>query len=61
MIGKVQKFVSEVVVELKKVTWSTRRELFEATWIVLLSSAFLGVYIGAADFVLSKFVGLLIR
>ena len=61
MIGKVQKFVSEVVVELKKVSWSTRQELFEATWIVLLSSAFLGVYIGATDFVLSKFVGLLIR
>ena len=51
----------EVVVELKKVSWSTRKELFEATWIVIISSAFLGVYIGTADFVLSKLVGLLIR
>lgn len=61
MIGKIQKFVMEVVVELKKVSWSTRRELMDATWLILLSSAFLGVYIGAADFVLSKIVGLLIK
>ena len=61
MIGKIKNFVMEVVVELKKVSWSTRKELMEATWLILLSSAFLGVYIGAADFVLSKIVGLLIR
>ena len=60
MIGKVQKFISEVVVELKKVSWSTRKDLFDATWIVLLSSVFLGVFIGATDFVLSKLVGIVI-
>ena len=61
MIAKIRNFVTEVIVELKKVSWSTRHELFEATWIVLISSAFLGVYIGTTDFVLSKLVGLLIR
>ena len=61
MIAKIRNFVTEVIVELKKVSWSTRQELFEATWIVLISSAFLGVYIGTTDFVLSKLVGLLIR
>ena len=61
MIGKIRKFIAEVVVELKKVTWSTRSELIEATWIVMVSSAVLGIYIGATDFVLSKMLGLLIR
>ena len=61
MIAPVRNFVMEVVTELKKVTWSTRQELLEATWIVLVSSAILGVYIGGADFVLSKFVGLVIK
>jgi len=61
MIGKIRNFVSEVVVELKKVSWSTRHELMEATWIVLISSVFLGIYIGTTDFVLSKLVGLLIK
>ena len=61
MFTKIRNFISEVVVELKKVSWSTRRELFDATWLVLISSALLGVFIGTTDFVLSKLVGLLIR
>ena len=60
MIGKVQKFVSEVAVELKKVSWSTRKDLIDATWIVLLSSILLGVFIGMTDFVLSKMLGIII-
>ncbi|OHA00900.1 MAG: preprotein translocase subunit SecE [Candidatus Sungbacteria bacterium RIFCSPHIGHO2_02_FULL_47_11] len=61
MLGKIQKFVSEVAVELKKVSWLTRQELIDATWIVILSSIFLGIFIGCADFVLSKLLGLIIR
>ena len=61
MIAKTQKFISEVVVELKKVSWSTRKELIDATWIVLISAVILGVYISACDFVLSKFLGVIIR
>ena len=61
MIGQAQKFIAEVVVVLKKVSWSTRQEVVDATWIVIISSACLGVFIGAADFVLSKLLGLLIR
>lgn len=61
MLGKVQKFITEVIVELKKVSWSTRKELMDATWLVLISSAILGVYIGTTDFALSKLLGLIIR
>ena len=61
MIGAVRKFVAEVIAELKKVSWSTRRDLIDSTWVVLISSAILGVFIGATDFVLSKLVGLLFK
>ena len=61
MIGKVQKFISEVVVELKKVSWSTKQELIDSTWLVIISAVFLGVYIGITDFALSKLIGMLIR
>ena len=61
MIEKIQRFFMEVASELKKVSWSTRRELMEATWIVLVSSAVLGVYIGMTDFVLSKLLSLLFK
>ena len=60
MFAKIQKFVGEVVVELKKVSWSTRRELIDATWIVIISTVLLGLFIGGTDFVLSKILGLMI-
>ena len=61
MVTKIRNFINEVIAELKKVSWSTRRELLDATWLIILSTAFLGIFIGATDFVLSKIVGLLIR
>jgi len=61
MIANVQKFFGEVVVELKKVSWSTRQELIDATWIVLVSTVALGIYIGLIDFILAKLLGLIIR
>ena len=59
--AKIKKFILEVSTELKKVTWSTRKDLIDATWIVIISSVFLGLFIGGTDFVLSKFLGIIIR
>jgi len=61
MFGKIQNFISEVAVELKKVSWLTRQELVDATMIVLLSAIVLGIFIGCVDFALSKLLGLIIR
>ena len=61
MFAKVSKFFSEVVVELKKVSWSTRSELIESTQVVLISTAALGIFIAVMDIVISKFIGLLIK
>jgi preprotein translocase subunit SecE len=57
---KIRIFVTEVLVELKKVSWPTRKELVDSTWIVLLSSIALAIFIGGTDFALSKFLSLLI-
>ncbi|MCC6758082.1 MAG: preprotein translocase subunit SecE [Candidatus Omnitrophica bacterium] len=61
MFAKVNKFFSEVSVELKKVSWSTRSELIESTQVVLISTAFLGLFIAVIDLVLSKFIGVIIK
>lgn len=61
MLGKVQKFFAEVVVELKKVSWTSRKELIESTWLVFVSSAFLGLFIGITDFTLSRLIRMLIQ
>ena len=60
-VRKIKKFITEAIIELKKVSWSTKQELIDATWIVIISSAVLGFYIGFIDFILSKLLELLIR
>ncbi len=60
MFGITKKFISEVIVELKKVSWSTKQELIDATKVVIVSSLLLGLFIAGADFVLSKALGLII-
>jgi preprotein translocase SecE subunit len=42
------------------VSWSTRKELINAAWIVIVSTVLLGLFIGGTDFVLSKLLGLII-
>ncbi|MCK5580619.1 MAG: preprotein translocase subunit SecE [Candidatus Omnitrophica bacterium] len=61
MIGKIKKFFAEVIVELKKVSWSTKQELKNAAWLIFVSTAFLIVFIATTDFMLSKIVGVLIN
>ena len=61
MIAKVQKFVSEVLAEMKKVSWTTRRELVDSTLIVILSSFLLGIFVGGIDFIFSKGVAVIIK
>ena len=61
MIDKVKKFVSEVLAEMKKVSWTTRRELVDSTLIVILSSFLLGIFVGVIDFAFSKGVAVIIK
>ena len=61
MIGRVKKFFSEVVAELKKVSWTTRQELIDATKVVLISSLMLGGFIAVIDVILAKLLGMMIR
>jgi len=49
-------FLEECWTELKRVHFPTRKETQAATVVVILSTAVVGVYLGAVDFVLSYFV-----
>ncbi len=61
MIANVQKFIGEVLAEMKKVSWTTRGELVDSTLIVIFSSFLLGIFIGVIDFAFSKGVAVIIR
>jgi len=43
------KFVGEILAELKKVTWLTRREAAYLTFLVLVVTIIVGIILGATD------------
>ena len=47
-------FFRQVVAELRKVIWPTRKELLSYTWIVLIFVLIMGAYIGVLDFIFTK-------
>ena len=51
----------EVKVELSKVSWPTRQELVGSTWLIIIMTALISVYIGLVDLALSKLLGILVR
>ena len=61
MITNIQKFIGEVLAEMKKVSWTTRRELVDSTLIVILSSFLLGIFVGVIDYAFSKGVAVIIK
>jgi preprotein translocase subunit SecE len=43
------KFVGDILAELKKVTWLTRREAAYLTFLVLVVAIVVGIILGSAD------------
>lgn len=60
MIKKIQNFIQNVQTEMKKVTWPTFEELKGSTWVVLIFSAILSVFLFVVDFILTKAVQIII-
>jgi preprotein translocase subunit SecE len=50
------KFLKDVRIELRKVTWPTRKDLFQSTIVVIVAVAIAGAYTGALDFIFSRIV-----
>jgi len=61
MANKVANFLREVKVELGKVTWSTKNELIASTIVVIVSVALLAIFIAICDFLIFRFVNLVLR
>ena len=57
---QVLSYLSEVRLELSKVTWPKRAEVIKLTLIVFLISAFVGFYAGALDYFLTKILEVVI-
>jgi preprotein translocase subunit SecE len=55
----IQRYISETIGELRKVTWPTRKEATNLTIIVLAVTLTVGIYLGLMDFIFSRFFALL--
>jgi preprotein translocase subunit SecE len=49
--GRIRTFLREVRIEMTKVTWPPRKELLQATGVVIVAVIIAGVYIGFFDFI----------
>jgi preprotein translocase subunit SecE len=47
-------YLSEVRLELSKVTWPKRQDVIKLTLIILLISGIVAVYLGSLDYALTK-------
>lgn len=56
MIGKIKEFSSNVVAEMKKVSWPTKEQLKESTVVVLVVCAVITSFISAIDQVMSAVI-----
>jgi preprotein translocase subunit SecE len=61
MFSKIKNFFNGVWIELKKVSWPTKKELMNSTIVVIVSVMILGIYIAAVDQVWSIFIKLVLR
>ena len=57
---KASNYAKEVVVELKKVSWPSKKEVVKATGVVLALTVALGVIVGAFDLLFSTLVGIIV-
>ncbi len=58
---KKQEFLKEVKIELGKVSWSSREELIGSTFVVIVITGILAMFIGAVDVFLSKILSVLFK
>ena len=58
-IGRSRVFLTQVKNEMERVTWPTRKEVYATTLVVLLTSAFFGIYLYSIDLVLNRLAALL--
>jgi preprotein translocase subunit SecE len=60
-LGLVKDFLREVRIELKKVTWPSRKETIAATAMVILLSVVVAFFLGLLDVGLAKAVGIILK
>lgn len=61
MLDKFKKYIQDVKKELKKVSWSDRRMVWNSTVLVLILSGVSAVYIGLVDLLFSTILSNILK
>ncbi len=61
MFKKLFRFLHEVRLEMKKVTWPTRKEITGSTVVVIITVIIVAIYLGIIDNILQYAIRLLIK
>ena len=56
IVFAIVRFLREVKIEMKRVNWLTKREVFNFTAIVIAVSVIAGIYLGALDIFFTWFL-----
>ena len=59
-VGNLVQYFQDSKVELKKVTWPSRKETMGLTWVVLIFVIIISLFLGVSDLGLSKVVKLIL-
>ena len=55
-VARTRTFFTEVRNEMRRVTWPSRREVYATTVVVILTSAFFGLYLWGLDLAIDKVI-----
>jgi preprotein translocase subunit SecE len=61
LVGRAKDFIKDVRVEATKVSWPTRIELRDSTWVVIVTVLLVSVFLFIVDRILQSSLGLLFR
>ena len=54
VIGTIKQQARDLMAELDRVDWPSKDKVMSSTWIVVVISVFVGVFLWVADWILSK-------
>jgi preprotein translocase subunit SecE len=58
-VVRTREFFTEVIAELKKSAWPTRKELVDSSIVVIMTILVLGLFVAGADILISRIVAML--
>ena len=61
MFRKIGKFLADVRQEMEKVSWPTREELIGSTYVVIVISGIISIYIFGIDTILSNILKIFLK